>query len=157
MKKTEKKRRADCQRIELHSSANLFKVRLVDVLLFGGEHMSTTAVPPWIGSDCVRACCISGSRAKSERSELSHFWYECCTWFTCLFFFPLANGGHSLRPKLHLTWKIEFFSEQRYRSGDCGTFQCLVGHDFSSCVAAPLSLVKETSCTYDKHHVVRIW
>lgn len=86
MKKTEKRKRADCQRIELHSSANLFKVRLVDVLLFGGEHMSTTAVPPWIGSDCVRARCISGSRAKSEWSELSHFWYECSTWFTCLFF-----------------------------------------------------------------------
>lgn len=40
---------------------------------FGGEHMSTAAVPPSIGSDCALANCIPGSPAKSERSELSHF------------------------------------------------------------------------------------
>lgn len=59
---------------------------------FGGEHMSTAAVPPWIGSDCVLANCIPGSQAKSEWSELSHFWYERLlhsTWFTCLFFHTL--------------------------------------------------------------------
>lgn len=40
---------------------------------FGGEHMSTAAVPPSIGSDCALANCIPGSPAKSEWSELSHF------------------------------------------------------------------------------------
>lgn len=67
---------------------------------FGGEHMSTAAVPPWIGSDCVRANCIPGSQAKSEWSELSHFWYKRLlhsTWFTCLFFH--RTGGRSLWPK----------------------------------------------------------
>ena len=67
---------------------------------FGGEHMSTAAVPPWIGSDCVLANCIPGSQAKSEWSELSHFWYERLlhsTWFTCLCFH--GAGGHSLWPK----------------------------------------------------------
>lgn len=40
---------------------------------FGGEHMSTAAVPPSIGGDCARANCIPGSPAKSGPSELSHF------------------------------------------------------------------------------------
>lgn len=40
---------------------------------FGGEHMSAAAVPPSIGSDCVLANCIPGSRANSEASELSRF------------------------------------------------------------------------------------
>lgn len=40
---------------------------------FGGEHMSTAAAPPSIGSDCVLANCIPGSRANSEPSELSRF------------------------------------------------------------------------------------
>lgn len=40
---------------------------------FGGEHMSTAAVPPSMGGDCARANCIPGSPAKSEPSELSHF------------------------------------------------------------------------------------
>lgn len=67
---------------------------LVDVLLFGGEHMSTAAVPPWIGSDCVLANCIPGSQAKSEWSELSHFWYQRSTWFTCLFFHRIVAAIH---------------------------------------------------------------
>lgn len=40
---------------------------------FGGEHMSTAAVPPSMGGDCARANCIPGSPAKSEPNELSHF------------------------------------------------------------------------------------
>lgn len=77
---------------------------------FGGEHMSTAAVPPWIGSDCVLANCIPGSQAKSEWSELSHFWCERLpdsTWFTCLSF--RGASGRSLRPRQRPTWKICFF------------------------------------------------
>lgn len=40
---------------------------------FGGEHMSTAAVPPSMGGDCAQANCIPGSPAKSEPSELSRF------------------------------------------------------------------------------------
>lgn len=44
---------------------------------FVGEHMSTTAVPSWIGSDCTRANCIPGSQAKSEHSsELPQFFFS---------------------------------------------------------------------------------
>lgn len=68
---------------------------------FGGEHMSTAAVPPSIGSDCVLANCIPGSQAKSEWSELSHFLknelHLHSTWFTCLSFH--GTSGHSLWPK----------------------------------------------------------
>lgn len=107
------KTRADCQRIESHSSAHLFKVCLVDVLLFGGKHMSTAAVPPWIGGDCVLANCIPGNQAKSEWSKLSHFWCEHSTWFTHLFSYKTSNHLH--KPGQHLTKNSELCDISSYK------------------------------------------
>lgn len=98
------KTRADCQRTGSHSSAHLFKVCLVDVLLFGGKHMSTAAVPPWIGGDCGLANCIPGNQAKSEWSKLSHFWCEHSTWFTRLLFHKTSSHLHKPRYRRHLTY-----------------------------------------------------
>lgn len=69
---------------------------------FGGEHMSTAAVPPSIGSDCVLANSLPGSRANSEASELSRFSeneHLHSTWFTCVAHFSL-----SWRPFTLDTW-----------------------------------------------------
>lgn len=69
---------------------------------FGGEHMSTAAVPPSIGSDCVLANSLPGSRANSEASELSCFSQNerpHSTWFTCVARFSL-----SWRPFTLDTW-----------------------------------------------------
>lgn len=87
---------------------------------FGGEHMSTAAVPPWIGSDCVLANCIPGSQAKSEWSELSHFWYKHLlhsTWFTCLFCHTTIHTSQNS------TWlRRSLFSDQRCWRGDPETY-----------------------------------
>lgn len=69
---------------------------------FGGEHMSAAAVPPSIGSDCVLANSLPGSRANSEASELSRFSENerlHSTWFT-----RVARFSLSWRPFTLDTW-----------------------------------------------------
>ena len=70
---------------------------------FGGEHMSTAAVPSWIGSDCMLANCIPGSQAKSVQSELPQFF---------------DTSISHIPPDLHVSFSTE---PAAVRSGQNGT------------------------------------
>lgn len=120
---------------------------------FGGEHMSTAAVPPWIGSDCVLANCIPGSQAKSEWSELSHFWYERLphsTWFTCLFL--RGASGRSLWGQ-NSTWLrrspplFVFFRANMLKRWSWDIFQtkCYKACDLNRCVTVSFPVTQFSS------------
>lgn len=95
---------------------------------FGGEHMSTAAVPPSIGGDCARANCIPGSPAKSGPSELSHFLKRASA-------FHLIYMSHSPQNQRPFTVRTNRWLPGLMRSSfGCGSFlsirgRCATGGD----------------------------
>lgn len=88
---------------------------------FGGEHMSTAAVPPSIGGDCARANCIPGSPAKSGPSELSHFLKRASA-------FHLIYMSHSPQNQRPFTVRTNRWLPGLMRSSfGCGSFLSIRG------------------------------
>lgn len=116
---------------------------------FGGEHMSTAAVPPSIGGDCARANCIPGSPAKSGPSELSHFLKRASA-------FHLIYMSHSPQNQRPFTVRTNRWLPGLMRSSfGCGSFLSIRGRCATAVTHFPegaalvlLTLLQKTNVWY---------